>query len=58
MLKNYDIILKNFCKKKSFKQTIRFVLEKLQKAGIYNHQSVDVYTGVPTDEVKALKLTI
>ena len=58
MFKNYDIIFKKFCKKKSSKQTIRFVLEKLQKAGIYNHQSVDVCTGVLTDEVKALKLTI
>ena len=31
--KNYDNIFKKFCKKKSFNQTIRFVLEKLQKSG-------------------------
>ena len=33
MFKNYDNIFKKFCKKKSFNQTIRFVLEKQQKSG-------------------------
>ena len=33
MFKNYDNILKEFGKKKSFNQTIRFALEKLQKSG-------------------------
>ena len=33
MFKNYDNIFKKICKKKSFNQTIKFVLEILQKSG-------------------------
>ena len=58
MFKNYDNILKNL--QKEVVQTIKVVLEKVLKRWgweIHNH-SEDVYSGVWTDEVKVLKLTV
>ena len=58
MFENYDNIFKNL--QKEVVQTIKVVLEKVLKRWgwvIHNH-SEDVYTGVLTDEVKVLKLTV
>ena len=58
MFENYDNILKNL--QKEVVQTIKVVLEKVLKRWewvIHNH-SEDVYTGVLTNEVKVLKLTV
>ena len=58
MFENYDNIFKNL--RKEVVQTIKVVLEKVLKRWrwvIHNH-SEDVYTGVLTDEVKVLKLTV
>ena len=59
MFENYDNIFKNL--QKEVVQTINdFVLEKVLKRWgweIYNH-SEDIYTGVLTDKVKVLKLTV
>ena len=58
MFKNYDNIFKNL--QKEVVQTVKVVLEKVLKRWrweIHNH-SEDVYSGVLTDEVKVLKLTV
>ena len=58
MFENYDNIFKNL--QKEVVQTIKVVLEKVLKrwgSEIHNH-SEDVDTGVLTDEVKVLKLTV
>ena len=58
MFENYDNIFKNL--QKEVVQTIKVVLEKVLKRWgweIHNHLE-DVYTGVLTDEVKVLKLTV
>ena len=58
MFENYNNIFKNL--QKEVVQTIKVVLEKVLKRWgweIHNHSEY-VYTGVLTDEVKVLNLTV